>query len=229
MKSATKLMSGEKYVTASSVIIIANGLQDVYLQMLQRNLYSEKTLELVERLHEGIVTRLSNLESNTTLLVSTFLDPRFKNVGFTENSSAERAKNLVTDFLCNSIEGKSLIAEKLLTVSTPREENEEFSIFSSFDRKTASFEPSGTSRSRAIIEVQRYLEEPLLNRHENPLNWWKENSYNYPNLSKIVREKFGTVATQERLFSKTGQLLSERRNRLSSDKVKQIMFINGNC
>jgi hypothetical protein len=92
--------------------------------------------------------------------------------------------------------------------------------------------PTDTCKSRAIIELQRYIEEPLLPRHCDPLNWWKTHAYNYPNLSRVVREKFGTVATSvpcERVFSKTGELLSARRNRLGSEKVKQIMFINKNC
>jgi hypothetical protein len=55
--------------------------------------------------------------------------------------------------------------------------------------------PTGTCKSRAIIELQRYIEEPLLPHHSDPLNWWKTHAYNYPNLSRIVREKFGTVAT----------------------------------
>jgi hypothetical protein len=38
METATRMMSGEKYVSASSVIIITNGLQDVYEQMLQKNI-----------------------------------------------------------------------------------------------------------------------------------------------------------------------------------------------
>lgn len=32
----------------------------------------------------------------------------------------------------------------------------------------------------------------------------------------------------ERIFSKTGQIISERRNRLSHNKVEKIIFLNAN-
>nr|CAI5851699.1 unnamed protein product [Callosobruchus analis] len=83
-------------------------------------------------------------------------------------------------------------------------------------------------RSKAILEVQRYYEEPLLNQKENPLSWWKNNNYNFPNLFKVFIKHSATVSTSvpcERLFSKTGEILSQRRSRLSADKVKKILFI----
>jgi hypothetical protein len=42
METVTRMMSGEKYVSASSVIIITNGLQDVYEQMLKKNCFRTK-------------------------------------------------------------------------------------------------------------------------------------------------------------------------------------------
>jgi uncharacterized membrane protein len=109
MKTATRMMSGEKYVSASSVIIITNGLQDVYERMLKKKLFSNKIKKVVTDLHQGIITRLSNLESSTTLLISTFLDPRFKNVGFSTKLVAERAKTLITNVLSNFIESSSSV------------------------------------------------------------------------------------------------------------------------
>jgi hypothetical protein len=41
MELATRMMSGEKYVFASTVIIIANGLQDVYEQMLKKIVFEQ--------------------------------------------------------------------------------------------------------------------------------------------------------------------------------------------
>jgi uncharacterized membrane protein len=119
MKTATRMMSGEKYVSASSVIIITNGLQDVYERMLKKKLFSNKIKKVVTDLHQGIITRLSNLESSTTLLISTFLDPRFKNVGFSTKLVAERAKTLITNVLSNFIESSSSV-ETLSNVDTYR-------------------------------------------------------------------------------------------------------------
>lgn len=184
--------------------------------------------------------RFKNLENSSTLLLSTLLDPRFKHIGFSQESVSERAVALARNTLTAFIQNKesenrtsnlgSESAVQDLEERTP-EDNKMSMIWSSFDKKASQFVPSGTRRSKAIVEVDRYLEEPLLKRSENPLEWWRKNAYNYPHLSELVKLKFGTVATSvpcERLFSKSGQLISDRRNRITSDKVKQIMFVNQN-
>ncbi|CAH1100846.1 unnamed protein product [Psylliodes chrysocephalus] len=240
LESATKLMSGEKYVTLSSVIIISNGLEKIYSRLVSKIELStvelsDKTKTVVVNIFKSIQHRLKNLEMSSTLMVSTFLDPRFKNIGFSSEHVSEKAKTLVTNLLTSFIERHS--QETTVSGSQSQQQTDvvpdEFSIWSDFDHQASLFKPvGGNSRSKAIIEIQRFLEEPLLNRECDPLNWWKINKYNFPNLSKIVRQKFGTVSTSvpcERLFSKTGQILSERRNRLSVDKVKQVMFIKNNA
>jgi hypothetical protein len=82
-------------------------------------MFSNKIKKVVTDLHQGIITRLSNLESSTTLLISTFLDPRFKNVGFSTKLVAERAKTLITNVLSNFIENSSSV-ETLSNVDTYR-------------------------------------------------------------------------------------------------------------
>ncbi|CAH1104409.1 unnamed protein product [Psylliodes chrysocephalus] len=229
MESTTVIMSAENYVALSSVIIITNGLRDLYKDISKKS-FSPLSESVLQQIINGIDTRFKNLESSSTLLLSTFLDPRFKHVGFSAESFVEKAKNLATNALTPIVEQKTKDNDTSLSVSVPQPQNTEsknVSIWSTFDAKASNFTPSGTKRSRAILEIQRYLEEPLLNRSKNPVQWWKEHSYNFPHLSELVKLKFGTVATSvpcERTFSKSGQLISDRRNRLSSSKVKQIMF-----
>lgn len=233
MEEVTRAMSGEKYVTLSSVIIIKSCLHSVYSE-LQKKTFSVQSQQIITDVINGLNKRLTNLESSSTLLISTFLDPRFKNVGFNSESVTESAKEKVSNLLTNYIASHSSHDHHEQEIQSNQQaptSSKADSIWSSFDKKAATFIPKGTIRSRAIIELQRYLEEPILPRHCDPLIWWKSHAYNYPYLSKVVQEKFGTVATSvacERVFSKTGELLSLRRNRLTSEKVKQIMFINKN-
>jgi len=37
-------------------------------------------------------------------------------------------------------------------------------------------------RSEAIVELDKYINEPLLDRKPNPLIWWKAMKNIYPNL-----------------------------------------------
>lgn len=231
LEDVTKTMSGENYLTGSSVIVITDGLVNVYEKLLKDE-YNKVSNDVITAILNGIRTRLGDLENSNSLTLSTFLDPRFKNIAFSSEKITEKVKNAVTSLIINNEKKKidsSQVKDDLRRQET--DTNVENSIWSSFDNKVAVLKPMGTAHSRAIIELQRYLEEPPIPRKEDPLAWWKNNAYNFPHLSAIVLEKFIVVATSvpcERLFSKSGLLLSDRRNRLSSNKVKKILFLNSN-
>lgn len=241
MEEVTKIICGQTYVTLSSVIILTKGLENIYINMKNEN--NQPIIRaMISKILDGISTRLGHLESSKTLVISTFLDPRFKNVGFSGGTVAEWAKKLVTNVVSSKIseistENKSAASNVQNSNNSPQNETntllQRASVWQFFDIKAASTstKSESSSTSKAIIEVQRYLEEELVERDKDPLEWWKKYSYNYPYLSKVVREKFGVVATSvpcERVFSKSGQLISERRSRISSNKVKKIMFLNVN-
>lgn len=156
---ATKAMSGERYVTLSAVIVITNCLQDVYSN-LQKQPFSAASKEVVNSIITGLNTQFKNLE----LLVSTFLDPRFKNVGFSSKSVADTAKEKLSNLLTNLIARNSNTNgnDEVQNIQQSTNSEQTNSIWSSFDKKAAAFSPTGTCKTRAIIELQRYLEEPLL-------------------------------------------------------------------
>jgi hypothetical protein len=83
--------------------------------------------------------------------------------------------------------------------------------------------------SLAIIEVQRYLEDDLIPRNSDPLQWWRNNKFKYPKLSLVAQERLCSLASSvpcERLFSKAGQVLNEPRTRLNEAKTKMLLFLN---
>jgi zinc finger BED domain-containing protein 1 (E3 SUMO-protein ligase ZBED1) len=111
-------------------------------------------------------------------------------------------------------------------------EPKELSLWYSFDSiSQASKKLSGTSSSRSIIEVERFLENILIDRKADPLEWWRLNKCKYPILSIVAQENLCALASSvpcERLFSKSGQIISDRRCRLSADKTKFLLFLNSN-
>lgn len=202
MENVTRLMYGEKNVTASSIIVITAGILNVYQAKMQSRDLSESAKQITKDLFEGINTRLGNLELSNTLIVSTFLDPRYKEVGSAKENTGERARNSVITILTNFLDQQAGQKVKRETNdnsgSKTTVDSEKNLIWAAFDAKASQFQPAIlNNRVRAVTEVQRYLAEPLLCRTECPMKWWKSHSYNYPNLSKIVRLKFGTVATHE--------------------------------
>jgi len=51
----------------------------------------------------------------------------------------------------------------------------------------------------------------------------------YPNLYEIARQKMSIVATSvpsERLFSKTGNIISKKRNRLTEKRLSKLVFMS---
>ncbi|PKY55059.1 HCP-like protein [Rhizophagus irregularis] len=70
-------------------------------------------------------------------------------------------------------------------------------------------------------EVDVYLKlKPV--RNINPLSWWKSNEDKFPILSKLSKEFFGISATSvpsERLFSDVGNLITNKRSSLKSEKT----------
>ena len=81
----------------------------------------------------------------------------------------------------------------------------------------------------AFSEIDKYLKTPVIQRTEDPLNWWKENSQVFPQLAPLARKYLGLLATSvpsERLFSKAGELVSLKRNRLKPKNVNMFLFLN---
>lgn len=105
------------------------------------------------------------------------------------------------------------------------------SIWDRFDKEVAKLIPTN-SLAAGIVEVDKYLSEPLLHRKEDPLRWWHERRSIYPILFKYALKRLHLVATSvpcERIFSKAAHILNERRTRLPTKKLSELLFISNNC
>jgi len=68
-----------------------------------------------------------------------------------------------------------------------------------------------------------------ISHNQDPLLWWKYNEKKYPVVSQMAKKYLSVIATSvpcERLFSEAGQVISKRRNRLSPNRVNQLLFLN---
>lgn len=90
-ENMTKIVSGEKYQTASLVISLIRGFYDVTEKLFQ-NTYSPNVQIVVTELKNQIDQRFGSVEASKTLGICTFLDPRFKHVGFKHKINAENVK-----------------------------------------------------------------------------------------------------------------------------------------
>ena len=83
----------------------------------------------------------------------------------------------------------------------------------------------------AKVEVQNYIGEPNIGRLENPFEYWERQKQVYLNLYKLTVTFLCTPASSvpcERVFSKAGEMLSKKRNRLKPSTVEKLLFLNKN-
>ena len=77
-------------------------------------------------------------------------------------------------------------------------------------------------------EMSLYKAEHVADLDSNPLQWWNDRKQTYPLIIKLVRKMLSIVATSmpsERLFSCSGNVISERRSCLLPDK---LIFLHEN-
>jgi hypothetical protein len=63
------------------------------------------------------------------------------------------------------------------------------------------------------------------------LDWWKQNKSRFPRLAVLARRYLccpATSSSAERLFSASGEILSERRTRLSAENLSGLVLIQDN-
>ena len=80
-------------------------------------------------------------------------------------------------------------------------------------------------------EVTSYLMEKPEPLSQDPLKWWKMNSFRFPSLSTLARQLLAAPPSSvesERLFSIGGNIYTTKRNRLTPEHGEMLMFLNFN-
>lgn len=148
LENITNVMSGQSYLTASSVIILTDGLINIFEDM-KRKEFTDLSQVVISAILDGIKNRLGGLESSNSLTLATFLDPRFKILGFSNDMVCERVKKHVISAVTQNINVRESEKEKDKNIKiTDRDETstakggqsvEKFSIWGSFDKKKLTF------------------------------------------------------------------------------------------
>lgn len=200
-EDVTKTLSGSQYCTAALVIPMFNGLKRVFEKLTKKN-FSQPVKDVVEHLKTSLHERLGSIEKNNTFSISTFLDPKFKNIGFSDKSNAEETNRKIISLIAENIERKTCARGSSYTAIETLDDDEvesiddeKISIWMDFDKTVAESQPKGTSSSRTTIEMQRYMEEDILPRNGDSLLWWREHSQMLPHLSELAQERLCCLAT----------------------------------
>ncbi|XP_030757371.1 zinc finger BED domain-containing protein 4-like [Sitophilus oryzae] len=228
----TNEISAEKNVTLSKVIPFVKIVRKKIRghAVLHKENVPKEVINMVQKLGDQIESRFEKIEDNELACQATILDPRFKKYGFYSEYKHKAAYEYLQ-------KRASAIKLKSDTVEVTRENTSEIkqslgsTIWEEFDLEVNSLTALQNPIAAGIIEVEKYCNEPLLPRTENPLNWWKERSKIYPRLFELVKKRLSLMATSvpcERIFSRAGLTVTQRRSALKPKKVQEIMFLNYN-
>ena len=165
------------------------------------------------------------------LKVAAFLDPRFRSFKYMPNASSRKsAYQQVIAYL-----GVERIKLGLSQTSQTVEKENQPNLQSSKKRKFSLVidNDSNNVASDAFSlddEINNYTNMVIkVEEHSNPLDFWKVYNPQMPILSKIIKKVLCLVASStpsEQLFSKSGEVISEKRNRLTHAHAEQYVLLD---
>ena len=84
-----------------------------------------------------------------------------------------------------------------------------------------------STKEKAELELKHYLDEESPAVDANPLKWWKEYNYKFPNVGNIAKKLLCIPATStpsERLFFTAGHVVNSKRACLDPDNVEMLFL-----
>jgi hypothetical protein len=88
-----------------------------------------------------------------------------------------------------------------------------------------------TKTSDAIILLRQYMESDAIDFASNPILYWEQQSKQFKELGILATRFLSVSATSvpsERIFSKAGQIISNRRANLKSKNANFLIFLSQN-
>uniref|UniRef100_A0A182S162 BED-type domain-containing protein n=1 Tax=Anopheles funestus TaxID=62324 RepID=A0A182S162_ANOFN len=225
--SATKLISAEKQTTLSHVGLLCDVLLRKTSALLSDTNLVPEVKSLISLLVEGMEQRLQVYRDNQQIWKSMFLDPRVKKAGF--QNEPEKYK-----YTCDLILSEMLLLqEKKHTTDTEesfRSSNDATLLYG--DIVSQESQNMNTLNELVEDEISVYIKVNTIGVERDPLLWWQENCTKFPTLYTLAMKNLcvpGTSVPCERVFSKAGQILLEKRKRLLPKKLHETLFLQFNC
>ncbi|CAI6369807.1 unnamed protein product [Macrosiphum euphorbiae] len=208
--------------THSSVSMVRPLLSKVIEKHLQLN---KDDNEVVINFKQTVVSqlkerfKLNNLENIvSTRQVSSFFDPRYKELEHEEIDVRENIRSKV----------KNLLVE----MNTP-DNREETNVCVQKNKGALEFLYGDEVHdiNDASTQYHSYLTEPQLIYDFDPFGWWKSHEKKYPLIAELAKKYLSIPATSvssERCFSTAGNVVTSKRNCLAPENVNMLVFLYQN-
>ena len=229
----TDLLSGENYVTVSSIKPVLKLLTEDVLKPSDED--TTLTSDIKRKMCSVLEEKYRPAALQATLAKSCLLDPRYRGNNFDEYAEEETKCALINEMLDTEDResGASASAadqpESLAQTAVPPPTKKR--TLGDLLKSRTSTSATVPKRARADLELTRYLQEEPIDSNDNPLAWWCNNQERFPLLSKVARKYMCICATStpsERVFSVAGNVVTPLRSSLKPHKVNMLVFLARN-
>lgn len=234
----TEELSGEKYLTSSIVIPLIRGCQKAIKSETPKTSMGEKLKTI---LLDSLSRRLTPYESYSSGVCpkATILDPRFKKCAF---GIPTNASNAVTELINEMKQSKDVLGPNQIVIDEGVCSRQPIDEIKSKKKKIWNFvieerekteAAKGRITNRCTIQedMRLYLSMPVIDMEDDPIRFWLKYKASMPSLAEAAFKYLSVPASSvpsERVFSKSGQICNERRNRLEPKRVDKLVFLNAN-
>ncbi|KAH8026488.1 hypothetical protein HPB51_020980 [Rhipicephalus microplus] len=189
----------------------------------------EEAASFARSLLRSLATRFPGLKMANVPANAILVDPRNKDICYTEDSQKKWAKATLAAAANELMPAQNECSQAPVYPAMEKPPaNTLWSVFSSLTSNVL----QDNAHESVPSQVVEYLGAPVLPQSENPLEWWKTHgSRLYPALAKVAQKQLSIPATQsrsERLFSIARNVVSSRRELLLPDHVEQLVFLHEN-
>lgn len=216
-EAATKIVCGEKYVTASKIIPVVEIIRN---KLCTFDPKSEFGKELKQNVLTNFNDRFSEIQRNTKLVIATLLDPRYKKLYIKDSECLEIAINSIKSEIF--LEDYQDNDKENVPTNTACDVEEDF--WSYHDELLASNVNTDVNGS---LELDLYFNEPPISKDKCAIKYWTQRPETP--LTKLALKYLCLIATSvpsERLFSKLGQIYTNKRCRLKASNANDLLFLD---
>jgi len=216
-------MSGSNYPTLGTLLLLLDHLSDHIITTIQKTKIPW-VKEIAQEMNTKFKSVLEHLY-NSSAYLALILDPRYKSQILPDSIDEDTIKQiLVEEFNNYQILERSYNSENDDDGSVVGDKRKSIGLLDYMLQKKKK-----SSNLQSRNEVDEYLITPVEPSNINPCEWWRNHESHYPFLSKIARDYIGIPSTSvpsEQAFSKSGELINKKRNRLGDNSIEACMCLN---
>jgi len=222
------LMSAEKYCTQALVYPTVTKFLNTHLKINESD--SKVVINFKNIFRREIEKRFKPNDisiATSPAIISSILSPQYKELTFVNNNIKRNAYSELKEQMIAidnnlNVQNEDSDTEVDITDNESTEVIKENAMEIIFGRRTN----QEIKKISINEEFSKYMNIST-NMTNDLMSWWKENESQYPRLSVLAKKYLAipsSSVSSERIFSKAGHLISQRRSMLRPNIVNKIIF-----